>query len=304
MNPLVSIIIPVLNREKHIAETLDSVSVQDYKNWECIIVDDGSTDRSLQIIKEYCKRNSNFKFYQRPVNKKKGAAACRNFGLEIARGKLIQFLDSDDLLAKNKINEQVKLYDPSRLEIFTCKWGGFTDKKDLNSRFKFRYQSYYDFRRGIDLLNTFGLFNEFFPLHVYLTPVKLISRAGFWNEELTNNDDAEFFTRILLNAASIRFAPETAVYYRYNSENKLSTIDSPAKVTSLLYSLDLIDWEIKRRYKYNRGYYVKRAKSNLYNVLKRSEKDFIMDLDLLKNAKNDYDSFFFQIRKKIIQLLK
>ena len=82
--PLVSIIIPTYNRASLIKETLHSVQSQTYKNWECIIVDDGSIEDTALAIQEFL-RDIRMKFYNRPANKQKGASSCRNYGLELAK---------------------------------------------------------------------------------------------------------------------------------------------------------------------------------------------------------------------------
>ena len=79
MKPLVSIIIPTYNRAHLIAETLDSIIAQTYTNWECIVVDDGSTDPTDELMETYCKKDSRFQYYHRPKNRPKGANACRNY---------------------------------------------------------------------------------------------------------------------------------------------------------------------------------------------------------------------------------
>ena len=97
-NPLVSIIIPAFNRADFIAETLDSVYNQTYYNWECIVIDDGSVDDTVEIVERYCFLDTRFKLYQRD-RESKGAPTCRNIGLDKSKGQFIIFLDSDDLLA-------------------------------------------------------------------------------------------------------------------------------------------------------------------------------------------------------------
>jgi len=103
---LVSIIIPNFNREKLITETLNSVKVQTYSNWEALIVDDGSTDQSIKIIQEFIKNDSRFKLIKRE-REPKGAPTCRNIGVESAKGDFIIFLDSDDLLAPDCLKRRV-----------------------------------------------------------------------------------------------------------------------------------------------------------------------------------------------------
>src|SRR5690554_6036808 len=92
--PLVSIIIPVFNRANLIGETLDSVLTQCYSNWECIVIDDGSTDHTIEIINGFCIKDYRFKLFIRN-REPKGAPTCRNIGLSIANGQYINFFDSD-----------------------------------------------------------------------------------------------------------------------------------------------------------------------------------------------------------------
>lgn len=106
--PLVSIIIPTYNRAHLIGETLDSVMAQTYTNWECIIVDDGSTDNTNEVVGEYVQKDARFKYFHRPKDKPKGPSACRNYGLEVSNGEYVNWLDSDDLLIINKFEEDIK----------------------------------------------------------------------------------------------------------------------------------------------------------------------------------------------------
>ena len=102
---LVSIVIPVFNKEKWISQTLMSVYNQTYPNWECLIIDDGSTDKSLVAISEFTgKHQGNWKIISR-VNS--GQSPARNLGIEKASGEFIAFLDADDLWLPNKLELQV-----------------------------------------------------------------------------------------------------------------------------------------------------------------------------------------------------
>lgn len=105
--PLVSIIIPLYNREELVAETLQSLINQTYENWEALVVDDGSTDNSLQVVEQWSKEDKRIKVYKRHT-KPKGASTCRNIGLAHASGAYIIFLDSDDLLATKCLSARVK----------------------------------------------------------------------------------------------------------------------------------------------------------------------------------------------------
>jgi len=108
-NPLykVSIIIPTYNRSKTINLCIDSVLKQTYTNWECIVVDDGSTDNTVQIVKDYTDIEYRIKLYTRNRNPK-GAPTCRNIGIEKSTGEFLMFLDSDDIITENCLNQRIK----------------------------------------------------------------------------------------------------------------------------------------------------------------------------------------------------
>lgn len=100
---LISIVIPTYNRANLIGETLDSILSQSYTDWECIVVDDGSTDDSQNLFDRYAKKDKRFRFLSRPIHKLKGANACRNLGLQEANGAYIVFFDSDDLMTPDHL---------------------------------------------------------------------------------------------------------------------------------------------------------------------------------------------------------
>jgi teichuronic acid biosynthesis glycosyltransferase TuaG len=106
MEPLVSIITPLYNSEKYIAETIESVLAQTYSNWEMIIVDDCSKDNSTKIVEEYQKKDRRIKLYRNEINK--GVSYTRNRAIDLSQGKYIAFLDSDDLWKKEKLEKQIK----------------------------------------------------------------------------------------------------------------------------------------------------------------------------------------------------
>jgi glycosyltransferase involved in cell wall biosynthesis len=103
---MVSIITPAYNSEKYIAETILSVLAQSYQNWEMIIVDDSSTDKTAEIISSFKEKDSRIKYIYNSTNK--GSAYSRNVALQKAKGKWIAFLDSDDLWHPKKLEKQIE----------------------------------------------------------------------------------------------------------------------------------------------------------------------------------------------------
>ena len=123
--PEISIIVPVYNVENYLSRCLDSVLAQKHENWECILVDDGSTDRSGLICDEYSARDSRFISFHKPNG---GASSARNFGITKARGEWIAFVDSDDSLLPGYL-ENLLNGTKNRAEIVLSNYGGRQKKK-------------------------------------------------------------------------------------------------------------------------------------------------------------------------------
>lgn len=113
---LVSIVTPCYNAERFLRETIDSVINQIYSNWEMILVDDGSTDKTGEIIKEYSEKDSRIRYY---FQKNSGSASARNNGLRHANGRCIALLDADDVWDKSFLSEQIR-YMKEKQAICVC----------------------------------------------------------------------------------------------------------------------------------------------------------------------------------------
>ncbi|MGL4999874.1 MAG: CpsB/CapC family capsule biosynthesis tyrosine phosphatase [Cetobacterium sp.] len=125
---LISVVTPMYNDEKYIGETIESVQNQSYTDWEMIIIDDGSSDNSVNVIKKYVVKDSRIKLIEHESNK--GVANARNTGLQVAKGKYVAFLDSNDTWTPDKLKKQKKFMEKNRCKIsFT---GYFNCDKDMN----------------------------------------------------------------------------------------------------------------------------------------------------------------------------
>lgn len=127
INGLVSIITPCFNGQKYIAETIESVLAQTYEKWEMIIVDDGSTDDSMQIIEAYANKDNRIHFYKQ---KNAGSSAARNTGISNANGQYIALLDADDLWRPDFLKSQIEFMKSKNAVCVTCAYG----RVDDNSR--------------------------------------------------------------------------------------------------------------------------------------------------------------------------
>ena len=115
MNPLVSIITPTFNSQEFLEQTINSILDQSYKNWELILVDDASSDNTLQIINEYISHYNNIILLQNKSNQ--GAGVSRNKGILAAKGDYIAFLDADDLWKPNKLELQINYMLKNKLDV-------------------------------------------------------------------------------------------------------------------------------------------------------------------------------------------
>jgi glycosyltransferase involved in cell wall biosynthesis len=107
MSKQLSIIIPAFNREHLISVTLDSVIAQTFKDWECIVVDDSSTDRTQEVVRSYALKDDRIRLVVNHFSK--GAPGARNTGIDHATGEFICFFDSDDLMYPNHVEEKIQL---------------------------------------------------------------------------------------------------------------------------------------------------------------------------------------------------
>jgi glycosyltransferase involved in cell wall biosynthesis len=231
MKPLVSIIIPCLNAAPWLADTFENCLKQTYSSIEVIFVDNGSTDASWDIARRFESPRIKLAHCGR-----RGASAARNEGLSLAQGEIIQYLDADDLLAPDKIAIQVAcLKETSFNFIASGAWTRFVDDPE-KSIFRpdpnwndFNPQEYFltSWRRGGDM-----------PVFSWLTPRQIIDNAGAWDENLTINDDGEFFCRMILSAKGIKFCQNAKGYYR-SVAGSLSAQRRPEDIKSLFQSAQL-----------------------------------------------------------------
>ena len=127
---MISIIIPIYNRQHLIEETLNSIKEQTYANWECIIVDDGSTDDTYNVTNNLIKGDNRFQLYNRPLDFAKGPSSCRNFAVTKMSGNYIQFFDSDDVMHPNHL--QLKIEAIKTHDFVICQLQEFTGAFDTN----------------------------------------------------------------------------------------------------------------------------------------------------------------------------
>ena len=231
-SPLVSICIPAYNVENYLEETIQSILNQTYRNIEVIIVDDGSKDGSLAVAKRF--ENENIKIYSQ---KNSGASAARNKAYSYSNGEFIKFLDGDDLINPEMIENQVKYTLENECCLISSKWGRFYNN-DV-STFQLRHEECWQTLPVVEwLCSSWKNGDSMTQPGMFLIPRSILAKAGLWNESLSTIDDMEFFTRVILNSESVVFDPQSTLYYRSGLKGSLSAQVSLNATLSAYRSID------------------------------------------------------------------
>jgi glycosyltransferase involved in cell wall biosynthesis len=227
--PLVSICIPAYNSEKFILQTLNSVLNQTYKNIEIIVVDDGSCDQTLAILTSI--KDHKLKFVSQT---NRGASAARNYAYKLSSGTYIKFMDADDVLSNNCVEQQVIGLVNKNDCVASAKWGRFF-KNDL-SDFQFSPEHVWRNMHGIDWVidSLVEHGSNMTQPGIFLITKTLIEKAGLWNEELSLIDDFDFMTRILTECHEVIFCEEATLHYRGGMVQSLSMQKSRKDLESAL----------------------------------------------------------------------
>lgn len=213
--PLVSVLMPAFNAAAFVADAIRSVQAQTHPQWELIIVDDGSRDTTVEVIKPFL--NARITLIRQPNS---GAASARNAALAAAQGDFIQYLDADDLLHPAKIACQLQAAAGGEAgELYSGRWARFIDDPETSH---FAPDALWQDLRPAAWLTIALARNTMMQPAAWLVPHPLSDRAGRWDESLSVNDDGEYFARVIAAATRIRFVDSAISYYRSVLPSSLS----------------------------------------------------------------------------------
>jgi hypothetical protein len=230
---LVSILIPAYNADKWIRQTIESALKQTWDSKEIIIVDDGSEDQTLDIAKTFESR------YVKIVSQiNSGASSARNRAFALSKGAFIQWLDADDLLAADKISVQMNAAnkEKSNLILYSAPHGVFYHRYN---KAKFRPDSLWQDLSPVEWLITNCLENLWMNPAAWLVNRAIAEKAGPWNEQLSMDDDGEYFARVVATSERVKFVGESRCYYRQSSFRQVSRAMSEKALGSLFLSATL-----------------------------------------------------------------
>lgn len=231
MNSLISIIIPTFNRGYLIKETLDSIINQNYKNWECIVVDDGSEDNTKEIISTYLKKDIRIKYLTRPNNIIKGVSSCRNYGLKYAKGEYINFIDSDDIIDIDHLNFHAEILENKDIMFSVSNSKIFTNNID-------------NIESNWSIINSSNFLDDMIDNKVLWAIGSVVWRKSCirenpFNEKLINSEEWLFHLNQILNFH--RYVINTTTTYFVRNHNvRAGKITSIQKVYSIFFARTLL----------------------------------------------------------------
>jgi len=222
---LISIIVPIFNTEKHLHQCLDSISSQSYENFECLLINDGSTDASASICREYVAKDARFRYFEKENG---GVSSARNLGIERSGGAYITFIDSDDWVEFDylEVLYSAIIQETADISVSTYRTYEMSKNQWLFHAFK-RVEHQKVFSRQ-ELFNKL-MFLDSLDSSYGFASCKLVRKSvltGIWFNESTHlGEDMEFWFKLYLIAEKSVFSNrDTYVYRRDLNDSRYATL--------------------------------------------------------------------------------
>ena len=211
---MVSVVIPCYNAAKFLEKTVNSVFSQTYSDYELILIDDGSTDNTAEIINSYGGK------VRAKFTPNRGASSARNLGTSLATGNFIQYLDADDILLPNALAKRITALEQTDTDISYSNWQKL--EENLSGDFELGEL----ITRKIEDINEdpeIAIFTDFWgPPASLMYRKAIVDKIGGWNESLPIIQDARFLLDASLFGAKFVHVAEIDSYYRVHKKNSLS----------------------------------------------------------------------------------
>lgn len=234
---LISIIIPVYNRVSLVGKTLDSITAQTYSNWECIVVDDGSTDATKELMGFYYEKDERIKYVIRPQVSPKGANACRNYGFDVSRGEFINWFDSDDLMLPENLELKLKAFEED-VDFVIGNSINFDENGNNSRPYKLSYDE--EITPENFITGKIGWITN----DVLIRREKVLIR---FNETLNSGQEYNFFSRLLYFTSKGKFLTKDTVLRRihvgsiHQTIHKFETLDTQYFANEIIFLNDIKD---------------------------------------------------------------
>jgi glycosyltransferase involved in cell wall biosynthesis len=239
----VSVIIPCFNAEKWVAEAIDSCLRQTYRNIEIIVIDDGSTDNSLEIIKSYGDKIIWRNFPHQ------GGNYARNRGFDLSQGEYIQYLDADDYILPEKIAQQVSFLETTGADVV---YGDWRHQRHLPNGSSFLDKIEFSEIQA-DILGAL-LANWWVALAALMYKRSAVEKSGGWDENLPAAQDRDFFLSVVMAGAKVLYQPGCYSIYRRYGAVTVSTTSKSRWLTSHNLVLKKVEQQLLQRHQLSQAY--------------------------------------------------
>jgi glycosyltransferase involved in cell wall biosynthesis len=212
-----SIIMPLYNSSRWVRDTLQSIINQDFASWECVVINDGSTDDSAKIVEDYAKIDPRFKLI---TTSNKGTSEARNLGIEISKGDYLAFIDSDDLWFPSKLSQQITNLDKNIESEFTlCSYLLFVGPE---AKIAGLIKSP---KRILKAIAKWKGFTGEGPAagSTLMMRSSVVSKVGLFKPELSSAADLEFLERIAFNCRYVPTFDCLVGYRRHDAQMHLNS---------------------------------------------------------------------------------
>ncbi len=237
MDKLVSIIIPAYNVEKYITNCLNSIIKQNYTNFEVLIVENGSTDATYEIINDFTKRDERIKLFKSDI---KNVSKARNIGIENSTGEYVMFIDADDFISADYVESAVESIESrDDIDFVIMPYNQYhSDLKNKLHDYKCKAGIYI----GDEIFNFFSLRNVW----ARLFRSKIIAENNIkFNELLSFGEDFLFATEYLMHSNVICLSDKGCYFYYHGREDQItSNASDVANIERIFYAVNLIESKI------------------------------------------------------------
>ena len=206
--PIVSIIVPCYNQAQFISQCLDSILAQTYTDWECIVIDDGSSDNSFNVAKEYCRKDSRFKCIHQ---ENQGPSVARNNGILQSKGEFILPLDADDKIAETYLEKALSVFETQpNVKLVYCK----ADKFGIENREWILPEYKYENLLWENMIFCSALYRR-----------RDYDKTNGYNPNMKNGlEDWDFWLSLLQPADRVYRIEEVLFHYRVNESSRSTQV--------------------------------------------------------------------------------
>jgi glycosyltransferase involved in cell wall biosynthesis len=224
-HPLTSIIIPTFNRAHLICDTLNSIKEQTNTNWECIVIDDGSTDNTEELLHSYIKKDNRFQYHKRPETHLQGGNGARNYGFNLSKGDYIQWFDSDDVMMPDFVEAKLQPFiaQPDTDVVFSA----FENVNSEGERTRIANQHF-----------SGNIIDDLVDGHVSFGPLSFMLRRDKieklkYDETLTKNQDLDFFFRFFTTSEALKIVHVKKILYTVRSHKGSMTFGTSKDINKM-----------------------------------------------------------------------